>query len=260
MRPPASCFPLLVSCILVACAPQPLAITREPTHLRLVAADSCGLLAEELAAAYEESHPWATVEVVGVFDSALAGRTLQEEGADLALLSWIEQSGAEGALWSYPFARDGIAIIVHPELPLDEIGLALLQEIYRGRAQEWDGLVLAVVSREEGSGTRAAFESMVLGSIATASTAAVESSSDALAEYVARTPAAIGYVSTLRLGEGVRVLPVEGVLPTPETITDGSYPLWRSLYMATVGEPTGEAREFAQWVLGPQGQAIVKRQ
>jgi phosphate transport system substrate-binding protein len=256
--PFASRLLLLAACLLlVTCAPQPLAITREPTHLRLVTADSCGPLAEELAAAYEESHPWATVEVVGVFDSALAERTLREGNADLALLSWIEQPGAD-TLWSSPFARDGIAIIAHPDLPLEEIGLALLQEVYRGRVQEWEGLVLVVVSREEGSGTRAAFESMVLGSIATTPTAAVESSSDAVVEYVAHTPGAIGYVSTLRLGEGVRVLPVEGVLPAPATIADGSYPLWRPLYMASVGEPTGEAREFAQWVLGPDGQRIAQ--
>ena len=255
---PASCILHLASCFLLsACAPQPLAITREPTHLRLVAADTCGPLVEELAAAYEESHPWATVEVVGVFNSALAERTLREGEADLALLSWVEPSG--DGLWSQPFARDGIAIIAHPDTPLDEVGLALLREIYRGRVQEWEGMPLTPVSREEGSGTRAAFESLVMGNLATTPTAVVEPSSDAVVEYVARTPASIGYVSTLRRADGVRVLPVEGVLPTRVTIADGSYPLWRPLAMATMGEPTGEAREFAQWVLGPEGQAIIGR-
>ncbi len=254
---PASCILHLASCFLLsACAPQPLAVTREPTHLRLVAADTCGPLVEELAAAYEESHPWATVEVVGVFNSALAERTLREGEADLALLSWIEPSDD---LWSQSFARDGIAIIAHPDTPLDEVGLALLQEIYRGRVQEWEGVPLIPVSREEGSGTRATFESLVLGSLAATPNAVVESSSGAVIEYVARTPASIGYVSTLWRADGVRVLPVEGVLPTRETIADGSYPLWRPLVMATMGEPTGEAREFAQWVLGPEGQAIIER-
>ena len=259
---PASCILLLASCLLLiascfflpACAPQPLAVTREPTHLRLVAADTCGSFVEELAVAYEKSHAWARVEVVGVFNSALAEQTLRTGEADLALLSWIEPSDV---LWSQPFARDGIAIIAHPDTPLNEVGLALLREIYRGRVQEWEGVPLTPVSREEGSGTRAAFESLVLGNLTTTPTAVVESSSDAVVEYVARTPASLGYVSTLWLTDGVRVLPVEGVLPTRETIADGSYPLWQPLVMATVGEPTGEAREFAQWVLGPEGQAVV---
>jgi len=46
-------------------------------------------------------------------------------------------------------------------------------------------------------------------------------------------------------------------LPTVDAIADGSYPLVRSLYLAAAAEPIGEAREFAQWVLGSNGQAIV---
>jgi len=253
---------LLASCLLlllVACSPQPLTITREPVTLRLVAADSCGSLAEELAAAYEEAHPWVTVRIE-TWNSALAEQTLRAGGADLALLSWPgETADDEEPLWSYPFARDGIAVIVHPVTPLTETGLAQLREIFRGRVQEWGGMVLTVVSREEGSGTRAAFESAVLNGYDVTPTAVVMPSGEAVIEYVARTPGAIGYVSMLQLDNRVRALPVEGVLPSPATVTDGSYPLSRPLYLAATAEPTGETREFAQWVLGPEGQAIVER-
>jgi phosphate transport system substrate-binding protein len=57
----------------------------------------------------------------------------------------------------------------------------------------------------------------------------------------------------------VRVLPVEGIVPNPDALSVGSYPLSRSLYLAATAEPSGEAREFAQWVLGPEGQAITRR-
>jgi len=259
---PASCLLLPASCLLLllaTCTSQPLTVTREPVTLRLVAADSCGPLAEELAAVYEEAHPWVTVRVE-VWNAALAEKTLRAGGADLALLSWLQEGADERPLWSRPFARDGIAVIVHPATPLMETGLAHLQEIFRGRMQEWGGMVLTVVSREEGSGTRAAFESVVLGGYDVTLTGVVMPSSEAVVEYVARTAGAIGYVSTLRMDdEHVRVLPVEGVLPTPAAISDGSYPLSRPLYLAAVAEPTGEARAFAQWVLGPEGQAVVER-
>lgn len=248
--------------ILAACAPQPLTVTREPVTLRLVAADSCEPLAEALAAAYEDSHPWVTVQFE-VFNSSVAEQALRAGEADLALLSWLGETASGETLWSQPFAHDGVAVIVHPTMPFTEIGLALLQEIFRGRVQEWEGMVLTVVSREEGSGTRAAFESAVLGDYDATLTAVVMPSSEAVIEYVARTPSAIGYVSTLQIEDGVttgvRVLPVEGILPTPHALSDGSYPLSRSLYLATVGEPTGEGREFAQWVLGSAGQAVVSR-
>lgn len=262
---PASRFLLSASCfllLLVACTPQPLTVTREPATLRLVVADSCGPLAEELVAAYEETHPWVTAHVE-VFNSSVAGHTLRAGEVDIALLSWLEESGDEEALWSHPFARDGVAVIAHPATPLTEAGLAHLQEIFRGRVQEWGGMVLTVVSREEGSGTRAAFDSAVLGNYDVTRTAVVMPSSEVVVEHVARTPGSIGYVSTLRLGgvaaDSVRVLPVEGILPTLNAVSDGSYPFSRSLYLAATSEPAGEAREFAQWVLGPQGRAVVGR-
>ncbi|MBC8445928.1 MAG: substrate-binding domain-containing protein [Chloroflexi bacterium] len=257
-------MPIVLVFLLAACASQPLTVTREPVSLRLVSADSCGPLAEQLAAVYEETYPWITVQVE-VWNSALAEETLRTGGADgstelvlseaeglttsLALLSWLGKTTDEEPLWSHPFARDGIAIIVHPATPLTETGLAHLQEIFRGRVQEWGGMVLTVVSREEGSGTRAAFDSAVLGGYDVTPTGVVMPSSEAVVEYVAQTPGAIGYVSTAWVDDRVRVLPVEGVLPTPATIADGSYPLSRPLYLATTVEPAGEVREFAQWVL-----------
>ena len=208
------CLLLLTSCILLAaCAPQPLTVTREPATLHLVAADSCGPLAEELAATFEESRPWVTVEIE-LFNTSMAEQMLRAGEADVALLSWLEESANEEPLWSQPFANDGIAIIVHTATPFAETGLAHLQEIFQGLVQEWNGVVLTVVSREEGAGTRSAFESAVLGNYDTTLTAVVMSSSEAAVEHVARTPGAIGYVSTLRMGEGMRVLPVEGILPT----------------------------------------------
>ena len=251
-----ACTLLLVA----ACAPQPLAVTREPANLRLVAAGSCAPLAEALATAYEEIRPWVTVHVE-VYNNALAKETLTNRDADVAFLSWLGE-GSGDALWSSPVASDDLAVIVHPASPLTEASLALLQEIYRGRVQEWEGLVLAVVSREDGSGTRAAFDNTVLQGRDITLTAVVMPSSAAVVDYVARTPGSIGYVSALRLGDtasdGVRILPIDGAMPSPGMAGDGQYPLSRGIHLATVGEPAGEAREFAQWALGPEGQQVIE--
>jgi phosphate transport system substrate-binding protein len=250
---------LLASCTLLsACAPQPLAVTREPVTLRLVTADSCGPLAQALTGAYEEFRPWVTVEIK-VFDTSIAEQALRAGEADVALLSWLVESSSEEPLWSQPFGNIGIAVIAHPATPFPETGLAHLQEIFRGRVQEWNGTVLTVVSREEGSGTREAFESIVLGNLDTTLTAVVMPSNESVVDHVAHTPGAIGYVSTLWVEDNTRVLPVEGALPTIDTISDQSYPLAYSLYLATVGGPVGEAREFTQWVLGSEGQAVVRQ-
>ena len=251
---------MALTLLMTGCTAQPLSVTRLPVTLQLVAADSCGPLAEELAASYEETRSWVTVGV-GVYNDSVAEGMLRKGEADLALLSWLQESPAEGDLWTTPFARDGIAVIVHPTTPFGEIGLPYLREVFHGRIQEWGGMLLAVVSREKGSGTRAAFESAVLGDCDAALTAVVVTSSEAVVEYVAETPASIGYVSTLRLADGsserVRVLPVDGVSPVPAAIAEGSYVLSRPLLLASIGEPTGEGREFAKWVLGAAGQVTI---
>lgn len=243
----------LLVCVVLsasACAPQPMRVTREPQTLRLVAAASCESSAQRAADAYEASRPWVTTEVQ-VFNTSVAEEVLREGSADVALLSWLWDGVEEPdtPLWTEGFGRDGVAVIVHPESSIAEVGLVELREIFQGRLQEWDGMTLTVISREGGSGTRAAFESMVLGGESPTLNAVVVPSSDSMIEYVASTPGAIGYVATERVSGDVRILPVEGVLPTEQTIADGRYPLWRQLYLATRGEPTGEAREFCQWLL-----------
>ena len=247
---------------LVACASQPTAITREPVTLRLVAADSCGHMAEELALAYEAVRPWVTVRV-DVFNASVAARALREGEADLSLLSWQAERSDDGELWSTPFARDGIVVIAHLATPITATDAVYLQEVFRGRIQERDGTVLVPVSREEGSGTRAWFHRVVMAGHDATLTAVVMSSSEAVVEYVMASPGSIGYVSTLRIAESdadrVQVVPVDGIFPDREAISDGSYLLARPLYLAATAEPTGELREFAQWVLGPEGQTVTTR-
>lgn len=239
----AHCSLFILHCLfLSACSsPTPIATMPEPTTLRLVAADACGPLMEELAAAYQDAHPWATVEVE-VFDDKVARERLQAGAADLAALSWSN----DGELWSIPFASDAVVVIVHPAVALEELDRETLREIWRGRMGEWpDGVPIQVISRESGSGVRAVFDTGVLDGYDVTLTALVVPDSAGMVEAAALTPGAIGYVSQARLDGPARVVPVEGAA------------LGYSLSLATRTEPEGEARSFIQWVLGPAGQARV---
>ncbi len=141
--------------------------------------------------------------------------------ADLALASWLPAELSPS--WqATPIARDGIAIIVHPDNPIEGLGLLQLQDLFSGRAYEWEGRwrslpaqgVVQPVSREEGSGTRAVFEALAMDGQRVTPRAVVVTSSQAVVDYVASHPQAIGYVSIGYLSPAVKALTVEREAPT----------------------------------------------
>jgi phosphate transport system substrate-binding protein len=87
--------------------------------------------------------------------------------------------------------------------------------------------------------------------------AVVAPSGDAVIEYVATNPDAIGYVSMGRVSPRVKLLSIEGELPTPRGAELGSYPLSRDLWLVTGGSPSEPVEDFFRFVLSPAGQQVV---
>jgi phosphate transport system substrate-binding protein len=241
--------------LLSACASQPLTVTHEQVTIRLVTDSACGSMVEQLAAIYEEANPWTAIEVT-TFNTAIAEERLRNGTADLAALSWVTTSAAPR--WSEPFATDAMVIVAHPGINAENLSLSQLQDIFRGRAGEWaDGTPVQVVSREEGDGTRAVFEENVMENSDVTRTAVVMPGDDRVVAHVAATPGAIGYISLSTPTDGVRVLPIEGIRPTPDTAAD--YPLSYPLHLTASAEPTAETLEFIRWVQGQDGQRWVRQ-
>jgi phosphate transport system substrate-binding protein len=114
-----------------------------------------------------------------------------------------------------------------------------------------------VIAREEGSGTRAAFEELVMGDEVITATAILQPSNGALRTAVAGDPNAIGFVSFGYLDSSVKAFSIEGVAATVENCINETYPIVRPLLFLTLGEPEGAVKEFIDFCLGPEGQAIV---
>ncbi|MGD8398835.1 MAG: phosphate-binding protein, partial [Anaerolineae bacterium] len=103
------------------------------------------------------------------------------------------------------------------------------------------------------------FDAMVLPQGRVTPLALVAPSPGAVLAYVAADPHAIGYLSMAHVTPAVKVIAVEGLLPTPETAADGSYALTRAWWIVMDGARTAAAGRFVDFVLGPAGQAIVGR-
>ncbi len=166
----------------------------------------------------------------------------------------------------FVIARDGIAIVASPEVAVESLTIDQIKGIFGGTITNWSEVGgedqdIIVVSREEGSGTRAAFEEMVLGEdVLMTETAILQPSNGSVRTTVSTTPYAIGYLSFGYLDESVKSIAVENVLPTEENASNGSYPIVRPLNMLTKGAPVGFVKAFLDYILSPDGQAIVSQE
>jgi phosphate transport system substrate-binding protein len=236
--------------------------TPEPTVLRVAGPTSMVPLAQALTDAYSEAKPLVRFEVAGMGASS-ALEALREGAIDVALLSWLSPEVGEG-MKATAVARDAIAVIVHPSNVVEGLGLLQLRRVFAGRLNEWATIGgtsgserVQPVSRERWSGTRAAFESLVMDGQSVTPTAILVPSGEAVVEHVASHPQAIGYVSHERVTAQVKALAIEGVVATASTAGLGSYPITRELWLVTLESPAEEVDSFLRYCLSPEGQEIV---
>jgi len=225
-------------------------------------------LSEVLAEAFMADNPGVTIEVQGGGSSV--GITSAGEGT-VAIGNAsrnVKESEFEEfpELQVYTIAYDGIAVVTNPDLELPSLSLSQVKAIFAGEITNYEEVggadaEIIVVSREEGSGTRAAFEELVMES----GEEAGEISEDALLQQsngqirttVSTTPNAIGYISFGFLDESVNIVSIDGFEPSVANVKNGSYPVFRPLNMLTNGDPDPLAKAFLDFILSAEGQAIV---
>ena len=159
----------------------------------------------------------------GSCDIGLASRDLKpEEATDL--------NGTVVAI-------DGIAMIVNKENPVKDLTIEQIAALYKGEITNWSevgGLDAPVVliGREAASGTRDGFESITDTEDACKYNQELTSTGDVV-QTVSSNPNAIGYASLASVKDTVKLISVEGVTPSTETIQNGSYKIQRNFVMVT---------------------------
>jgi phosphate transport system substrate-binding protein len=225
-------------------------------------------LSEVLAEAFMADNPGVTIEVQGGGSSV--GITSAGEGT--VTIGNASRNVKESEFEEFPelqvytIAYDGIAVVTNPDLELPSLSLSQVKAIFAGEITNYSEVggadaEIIVVSREEGSGTRAAFEELVMES----GEEAGEISEDALLQQsngqirttVSTTPNAIGYISFGFLDESVNIVSIDGFEPSVANVKNGSYPVFRPLNMLTNGDPNPLAKAFLDFILSAEGQAIV---
>ncbi len=228
-------------------------------------------IAQLWAEDFKEMNPEVEISIEGA-GSSTGYKALLEGQADIADASrWIKSKEVvamnEAGKLFVPFvvAYDGIAVIVNPELGLENITIETLEKIYSGKITSWkdidsslDNSRIVIYSRDNASGTYEYFTETVLGDERIAPQVQMLPSTNSIVEQIAQNKNAIGYIGMGYLTDTVKGLAVEGVMPTVANVNTGLYPISRPLFMwvdGTNGLPEGPVMDFLKYALTPEGQA-----
>ncbi len=236
--------------------------------------DTMVILVQRWAEKYMAAHAGQTIQVTGggsgtgiaalvngTTDICASSRPMK----DVERAQVSEKRSAEAK--EVPVALDALAIYLHESNAVKELSLDQIKSIYTGATTNWKDVggadaQIIVYSRENNSGTYVYFKEHVLANADFMASAQTLPGTAAVTNAVARDPNAIGY-GGIGYAKGIRLAGVrktadgEAVAPTLENAVSGLYPISRFLYFYTAGAPSGSVATFVQWVLSPEGQAVV---
>ncbi len=222
-----------------------------------------------LAEEYKATHPAVSFEIAAEGSttgiSAIIDNTAQI-GMSSRRVRPTEASAAQAkgvTLKPTIVAYDAIAVIVNTNHPLAKMTARQVEQIFTGDVKDWSALGgkpgrISVYTRNTSSGTYQDWKDLAMKKRDYASSSQKMAGNEQIAAEVAKNPNGIGYVGLAYIhAEGVKVIAIDGVLPSQETVVAKKYPFARPTFYYTNGEPSGEAAKFIEFTLSDAGQAIA---
>ena len=276
---------LILSLLIGSCArsdSSPGSPQASTSYIENKGSDTIVNLALAWAEEYQQENPDVRISVTGggsgtgiaalingTVDIANASRQIKPEEQSEAQAKGINPV-------EFVIARDAIAVIVNPNNPVSELTLQQVSDIYSGKINNWKELggedrPIVRLSRETNSGTHVYFLETVLrlGEKDNKTLFSMDTlllpSSEGIVYEVRQNPNAIGYDGLGYVPHDLKMIAIARgpgepyVLPSADSVNDGSYAVARDLYMYTAGEPGGAVKTYLDWILSPAAQEIVTR-
>ena len=235
-------------------------VLSDASTITIAGSTSVAPIAQALAKAYVSNHPGVKISVSGG-DSGVGINSARSGSVDIGTSSRDLTSSEAQGLSQYVIGQDALSLIVNPSNPVNDLSLDQIADIYKGKITNWSQVGgnnsnIAPQTREAGSGTRADFEKFInIRSYGT--NVQVDTFNYGLLQSVVVVPGAIGYIAHDYVIKEVKVLSVNNISPTQQTVQNGNYPLTRNLIFLTKGIPTGNVKDFINFCQSHEGQDIV---
>ena len=230
------------------------------TAVILAGSTSVQPYAELLAEQYSADFPDRAVDVQGG-GSSTGIRAAQSGTANIGMSS-RNLTEEEQEMWHIVIAKDGLVLIVHPENPVSSLTLEDVRRIYTGEVTNWHALggqdrSIHIITREEGSGTRGAFEDMIMDGRLITPRAIVQNTNGSVRQLVSNDIDSIGFLSLGLVNDTVKALELDGVAPSWGNVMSGEYTLYRPFFFVSNEEPTDMVKSFVDYTMSEEGQRLL---
>src|SRR3954453_5872783 len=228
-------------------------------------------LVPQLAETFKAQHPGTT------FDIAAEGSTtgiaaIIDGTAQIGMASRRAQPAEVGApsgkgvnMKPTIVAYDGIAVIVNSANPVKSLTKKQVEQIFTGEVSDWSavggsGGKISIYTRNTSSGTYSDFKELAMKKRDYAGGSQKMAGNEQIAAEVGKNPNGIGYVGlAYTKAGGVKVMPIDGVLPSVQSVHAKTYPYARPTFYYTNGEPGGLAKQFLDFTISAAGQKIAQQ-
>jgi phosphate transport system substrate-binding protein len=228
-------------------------------------------LVPQLAEQFKAQHPGTT------FDIAAEGSTtgiaaIIDGTADIGMSSRRAKSSEVSAATAKGknmkptiIAYDGLGVIVNASNPIKGLTKKQVEQIFTGDVTDWSavggsGGKISIYTRNTSSGTYSDWKELAMKKRDYAPGSQKMAGHEQIAAEVGKNPNGIGYVGLAYMkASGLKIVPIDGQMPSQQAVIAKTWPYARPTFYYTNGEPSGVAKEFVDFTLGPGGQKIVDR-
>lgn len=234
-------------------------------RIQIAGSTSVQPVAEKLAQAYMQKRHDVKINVQGG-GSSLGISSVSQGITQIGTSSRDLTPNEKVGLTEYAIGKEGIVIAVNNNNNVSDLKKDQIKAIFSGAVKNWKDvggpdLEIHVITRESGSGTRSSFENIIMGkNTKIRPDAIVQSSTESVKQAVRQDPGAIGFVSLSHMSNDVKALEIDGIVPSEVTVANGSYEIQTNFLFVVKGEPKGIVKDFIDFALSPEGQAIVKEE